>query len=128
MTPSVDPENFLEVLQLDLCPVCFLTLEYGHEHLRSVLEESVTDPSTRQSLFESKGFCRRHAWKAVQQSHPLGLAVIYASLLEKGLKDLSSGGKLWGRSKTKPCPICESEKKREHSYVQQFALNWDQSE
>jgi Family of unknown function (DUF6062) len=126
MKPSVDPERYLEVLQPDRCPLCFLIQDYGHEHLRSVLEESVTDPSTRQTLFESKGFCRRHAWKAVHQSHPLGLAVIYASLLEKGIEDLSTGGKLWGKPRS--CPICESEKKREQSFIQQFALSWDRSE
>jgi hypothetical protein len=128
MPPLVDPHLYLEVLQPDRCPLCFLVHEYAQEHLKSVLEESVTDPITRKSLFQSKGFCRQHAWQAVQQSHPLGLAVIYASLLEKDLRDLSAGGKSWGQPKNKPCPICESEKKREHSYVQQFALSWNQSE
>lgn len=119
---------FLEVLQPDRCPLCFLTRQYGHEHLKSVLEESVTDPASRQALFESKGFCPRHAWRAVGQSHPLGLAVIYASLLEKGLQGLAAGSSSWKRSKVKPCPICESEKKREQSYVRQFALDWGRSE
>ncbi len=136
MKPVADPERFLEILQPERCPLCFIVSDYGHEHLKSVLEESVTDPSTRQALFDSKGFCRRHAWKAVGQSHPLGLAVIYQSLLEKGLKDLDAGpnpfgklrARLRGGKKVKPCPICESEKKRERSVVEQFALAWDQSE
>ena len=128
MSQVADPQKFLEILQPERCPLCFLVNDYGHEHLKSVMEESVTDPSTRQALFESKGFCRRHAWKAVNQSHPLGLAVIYQSLLEKGLKELSAGPKFWDRSKTKPCPICESEMKRDLSAVKQFALAWDQSE
>jgi hypothetical protein len=127
MPLPVDPDRYLEVLQPDRCPLCFLLHDYVHEHLKSVLEESVTDPVTREALFQSKGFCRRHAWQAVGQGHHLGMAVIYGSLLEKGLKELSSGPKFWKRSKTKPCPLCESEKKREHSQLQQFTLAWNQS-
>jgi hypothetical protein len=128
MALHADPDRFLEVLQSDRCPLCFLLHDYVHEHLKSVLDESVTDPITREALFQSRGFCRRHAWQAVQQGKNLGMAVIYGSLLEKGLKELSSGPKFWNRSKPKPCPLCESEKKREHSYIQQFALAWNQSE
>jgi hypothetical protein len=120
--------GYLEVLQPDRCPLCFLTGDYGHEHLRSVLEESVTDPSTRQALFESRGFCRRHAWKAVHQGHPLGLAVIYASLLERGLNGLKAGPRFLGRPGAKACPICASERDRDRALVRQFALAWDRSE
>lgn len=128
MSSPVDPDKIIETLQPDRCPLCFLTDDYGHEHLKSVLEESVTDPSTRQALFESKGFCRRHAWKAVGQSHPLGLAVIYASLLEAGLKGLGTRRGLFSQRGKKACPICESEKKRDQALVRQFALGWEKSE
>ncbi len=128
MALHADPDRFLDVLKPDRCPLCFLLHDYVHEHLKSVLDESVTDPITREALFQSRGFCRRHAWQAVQQGKNLGVAVIYGSLLEKGLKELSSGPKFWNRSKPKPCPLCESEKKREHSHIQQFALAWNQSE
>jgi hypothetical protein len=128
MASSVDTDRFLEVLQSDRCPLCFLLQDYVHEHLRSLLEESVTDPISRDALFRSRGFCRRHAWQAVQQGKGLGIAVIYASLLEKGLKELSSPPKFWRKSKPGSCPLCESEKKKEHTQVQQFALAWGQSE
>jgi hypothetical protein len=122
--PPIEIEKYLEVLQPDRCPLCFLTHQYGHEHLRSLLEESVTDPASRKQLFESGGFCRHHAWKAVQSGKILGMAILYASLLEKGLKDL--GGK--GAPRSKPCPICESEKKYEQNHARQFAEAWAQSE
>jgi hypothetical protein len=98
MALHADPDRFLDVLKPDRCPLCFLLHDYVHEHLKSVLDESVTDPITREALFQSRGFCRRHAWQAVQQGKNLGVAVIYGSLLEKGLKELSSGPKFWNQS------------------------------
>lgn len=128
MNPPVDHGPYLEILQSDRCPLCFLLHDYIHEHLKSVMEESVTDPSTRQALFDSRGFCRRHAWQAVQQGKSLGMAIIYGSLLDKGLKDLSPQPSRWKKNRRKPCPLCRSEEKREESQVRQFALAWCQSE
>lgn len=127
MPSHADPDRYLEILQPDRCPICFLLDDYSHEHLRSMLDESVTDPISREALFRSRGFCRRHAWKAVSQGQHLGMAVIYGSLLEKGLRQLPSKKSLWGSSKTKPCPICESTSKRELSALRQFVLSWVES-
>ncbi len=128
MPTFADPDRYLEVLQPDRCPLCFVVRSYVYEHLKSLLDESVTDPNTRGTLFQSKGFCRPHAWLGVHQRQSLGMAVIYGSLLEKGLKELSSKPGLWKFNKPKPCPICESEKRREHSCVQEFAHCWSDSE
>ncbi len=122
-----DADAYLGILQPDRCPLCFLLDNYAHEHLKSLLDESVTDPISREALFKSRGFCRRHAWKAVAQGQQLGMAVIYGSLLEKGLKGLSPKPRLWGKSELKPCPICSSLEKREASAVGQFAACWDGS-
>ena len=136
MTLTADPDRFLDVLQPDRCPLCFLLHDYVHEHLKSLLDESVTDPITRDALFASNGFCRHHAWLGVQQGRHLGMAVIYGSLLEKGLKELGGGPKFWDKhnpflkqkDNARPCPICDSEKKRELSHIQQFVLAWEESE
>ncbi|HUO57771.1 MAG TPA: DUF6062 family protein [bacterium] len=128
MPISLDVDKFLDILKPDRCPLCFLLQDYVHEHIKSLLEESVTDPVSRKALFQSRGFCRRHAWMGVQQGKHLGMSVIYASLLEKGLKELADGPKFWKKTSPKPCPICESEKKRDLSQIQQFAAAWEQSE
>jgi hypothetical protein len=128
MALLADPDRYLEVLKPDRCPLCFLLHDYIHEHLKSLLEESVTDPITREALFQSRGFCNRHAWLGVKQGKHLGMGVIYQSLLEKGLKELSASPRFWKNSKWKPCPLCESEKKRDHSQIQQFAFSWNLSE
>jgi len=123
-----DPDRFIEVLQPDRCPLCFTVRAYSYEHLKSLLDECVTDPSTREKLFQSKGFCRRHAWQGVHQRQSLGMAVIYGSLLDQGLEELSHPPRFWKSDKAKACPLCESETTRDLSAVKEFALCWAESE
>jgi len=128
MPSFADPDRFIEVLQPDRCPLCFTVRAYIHEHLKSLLDECVTDPSTREKLFQSKGFCRRHAWQGVHQRQSLGMGVIYGSLLEKGLKELSQKSGFWNFKKAKACLLCESEAARDHSAVREFTHCWVESE
>ena len=119
---------YIEILQPDRCPLCFTVRSYSYEHLKSLLDECVTDPSTREKLFQSKGFCRRHAWQGVHQRQSLGMAVIYGSLLEKGLQELSQKPRFWKAQKAEACLLCGSETARDHSAVKEFALCWAESE
>jgi hypothetical protein len=122
MSSPVDFDRYLETLQVDRCPLCFLLHDYIHGHLRSLLEESSTDPKTRKALTESHGFCRRHAWQAVEQNQSLDMAVIYGGLFESRLKNPTPS--TWWKKK-KPCPICLSEEKRDQTQIRQFAMCWD---
>lgn len=128
MPSFANPDRFIEILQPDRCPLCFVVRAYAYEHLKSLLDECVTDPATREKLFQSKGFCRRHAWQGVHQQQSLGMAVIYGSLLEKGLKELSLKPRFWKSNHSAPCLLCESETAREHSAVQEFTHCWLESE
>lgn len=128
MPSLADPNYFLEILKPDRCPICFIVRAYAYEHLKSLLDECVTDPTTRDKIFQSKGFCRRHAWQGVHQRQALGMAAIYNSLLEKGLKEISSNSRTWKRPKPKLCLICEAEEKREESCIGEFAFCWSESQ
>lgn len=128
MTAFADPDRFLSLLQPDRCPLCFTVRNYVYEHLRSLLDECVTDPVTRDKLFGSKGFCRNHAWLGVHQRQALGMGVIYGSLLNKGLKELPNSPRLWKKKDDHPCPLCVSEEERDLSCAKEFALAWDESE
>lgn len=112
----------MEVLQPDRCPLCFQVEDYGQTYLRNLLEESVTDPHTRDQLLKSRGFCRRHAWKAAEPSRALGIAVLYSHLLKAGLTRLPAGSPFW--KKQAPCGVCAEEKSVEKIQVKQFAEGW----
>lgn len=128
MASFADPDRFLSILQPDRCPLCFTVRNYVYEHLRSLLDECVTDPVTRDRIFGSKGFCRHHAWMGVHQRQALGMGVIYGSVLAKGLKELPSSPSFFKKKDDHPCPLCLSEEEREHSIPKEFALVWDESE
>lgn len=127
MPSFVDPDRFLDVLQPDRCPLCFIVRTWAYEHLRSLLDECVTDPATRDKLFHSQGFCRRHAWMGVHQRQALGMGVIYGSLLDKGLKELTPQRRFWKKSKAADCHLCASEEERDRSVTKEFALCWEES-
>jgi hypothetical protein len=128
MSAPSEHVRFLEALQPGRCPICFLVHQYGFDHLKSLLDESVTDPHTRDRLYASKGFCRRHAWQGVQQRQAIGMAAIYAGLLEKEFRGFNNFSRFWRGSRPKPCPICQSEISCERVYSQQFAYSWSRSE
>ena len=123
-----DPGTYLEVLKPDRCPLCFLVHGYVQEHLRTLLEESVTDPNSRKALAESRGFCRSHAWQAVQQRQLLGMSILYGDLLEKGLRNLPTKPSFWKKKTPAACPLCLSGEKRDQAVLQDFVLCWNRSE
>ncbi len=128
MNAPSEHERFLEALQPGRCPLCFLIRQYGFDHLKSLLDESVTDPHTRDRLYASGGFCRRHAWQGVQQHQAMGMAAIYSGLLEREFQSFKSAARFWRSTHPQPCPICQSEASCEKVYTQQFALSWSCSE
>ena len=125
MPPFFDPDRFLEILQPDRCPLCFLVHDYGQSYLRNLLEEGVTDPKTRDRLLKSRGFCRRHAWRAVAQAQSLGMSILYSHLLSDGLSKLKSLGG-WFKKKS-PCEVCGAEEAFEKIEAKQFAAAWTHS-
>ncbi|HET9870494.1 MAG TPA: DUF6062 family protein [bacterium] len=125
MPPFFDPDRFLEILRPDRCPLCYLIHDYGQTYLRNLLEESVTDPHTRDRLLASRGFCRRHAWHAVGQAQALGMAVLYAHLLKDGLKRAGPPKRWWGKKER--CEVCEAEAELGSVQAGQFAAAWSHS-
>jgi hypothetical protein len=115
-------EKFLEAMghHGDRCPVCFLEGVAGAEYIRSILAESVTDPDTRMGLAKTDGFCRHHAWKAVEQGEALGMGVIYEWFL---------GRVAWDRTGEKfdPCPVCRYVDGVGRTYAERFIEWWEKS-
>jgi hypothetical protein len=127
LTPSFfEPDRYMEVFQRDRCPLCFLVHDYSQSYIRNLLEESVTDSLTRKQLLDSHGFCRRHAWQAVNTGQSLGMAVFYSHLLRKGLQEVAAPSVF--RKKKSICPVCAAENSIEDAQAKQFTACWTQSE
>lgn len=124
------------------CPVCRCLRDDGASYLSALMYEQVNDPATRAALRASWGFCNWHAWILTELSSPgLGVAIIYEDLLggvlarlrrllvKVGRGALRSRGlfQLFGRRpriamldqrRRKPrCPICESRRASEETYL-----------
>ncbi len=71
------------------CPVC-TRLEHGAlKALDALMYEQVNDPSTRDRLVESHGFCNWHAWMLPSvRNSASGVAIIYKHLLSETLEHL----------------------------------------
>ena len=111
-----------EALDNDGCPVCRLSLGSVAGYLDSLAYESVNDPSLRDRLRSSRGFCPRHAWQFLGVgSGPFSVAIIYADVLAEVTRILESGRRqirsTGGRGTSglelatrlapqQPCPAC----------------------
>jgi hypothetical protein len=80
--------RLLEALGEKGCPVCYVRNDATHRYLRDLLYEQVNDPGLRQSLIQSKGFCRPHAWALSRAGDILGIAILYKDQIEEAIRDL----------------------------------------
>jgi len=66
------------------CPICQLGQQTGHAYLDGILWESVNDPSTREKLIGSLGFCGRHTRETLTfAGERLGVAIIQRAVLKE---------------------------------------------
>jgi hypothetical protein len=127
------------------CPICRLAFKSTDRYLDMLLYEAVLDPTVRDKLKASHGFCREHV--SMLHGRPgrsLGVALIYESILrritgivaEGTLEAGSFGDRLRGRPSTgaplaarlrpsEPCPACQISAEAERSYARLFASSID---
>ena len=74
------------------CPICQLEQSAVERYLDNLFYESVNDGQVRERLRASMGFCREHAWLAVDKrlGNALGFAIIYQDVINNILKQLES--------------------------------------
>ena len=75
------------------CPVCRLEQNAVERYLDSQFYENVNSPKWRDRLRGSLGFCREHAWLAVDKrlGDPLGFSIIYRDLVNSVLRRFETG-------------------------------------
>ncbi|HSL29823.1 MAG TPA: DUF6062 family protein [Anaerolineales bacterium] len=74
------------------CPVCRLEQQSVERYLDNQFYENVNSPKWRDQLRLSLGFCREHAWLAVDKrlGDPLGFSIIYRDLVNSVMKRLET--------------------------------------
>lgn len=84
------------------CPICQVEQAAVERYLDNLFYESVNDVQLREKLRTSMGFCREHAWLAVDKrlGNALGFAIIYHDVINNTLKQLEddatpSASKRW---------------------------------
>lgn len=75
------------------CPVCRLEQLGAERYLDSQFYENVNSPKWRDQLRASLGFCREHAWLAVDKrlGDPLGFSIVYRDLVNSVLRRFETG-------------------------------------
>jgi hypothetical protein len=99
------------------CPVCTLVQRAGARYMEGTFTESMLDPSIRQKLVDSLGFCYEHTWQAInlKLSDALGQAILYQDLVKDALRKIKENEQISGSqlaSVLKPltiCPACSIE-------------------
>jgi hypothetical protein len=83
--------QLLDAMKEPGCPVCSMVERGARKALDGLMYEQVNDPTTRERLAESHGFCNWHAWMLPRiPNSALGAAMIYRHLLDHALDQLRS--------------------------------------
>ncbi len=99
--------TFVDACQQPGCPLCRIEHDTVLKYISSIFYEQVTDYNLRDRLRDSLGFCREHAYFAVDElpGNALGIAIIYQDLIKFAMHHLNDP-----RTSTSPkrrCPACE---------------------
>jgi hypothetical protein len=101
------------------CPICVLIEEIEERYFRNLLYENVNNPSVRENIRKSLGFCPYHAYrfsefiKRSPEINGLGASIIYLDMLNSHINDLfKDPGELWSR-----CILCSHVRDFEEIYV-----------
>ena len=92
--PTLTAHQLSEACRKPGCPVCRLEGQRVERYLDQHFYENVNSPAWRDRVRASLGFCREHAWLAVDQrlGDPLGFSILYHDIVNSLLKQLSDGG------------------------------------
>lgn len=103
------------------CAICLLVDRSLYRGLRAWFAEFVNDPELRVRLRRSRGFCREHLTHLMQCGDALGVAILYADLVDEALQRTEpSPRRLWPRGEGRGsvvCPCCEAEAEAEQRYA-----------
>jgi hypothetical protein len=106
-TISATYTAFIDACSQPGCPLCRIEHDSVLRYISSIFYEQVTDYNLRDRLRDSLGFCREHAYFAVDElpGNALGIAIIYQDLIKYAKHHLDDTR--GGTSPKRRCPACE---------------------
>jgi hypothetical protein len=106
-TVSATYTAFVEACDQTGCPLCRIEHDAVLKYIGSLFYEQVNDFNLRDRLRDSLGFCREHAYFAVDElpGNALGIAIIYQDLLKFAMHHLNDPK--GASSPKRRCPACE---------------------
>lgn len=97
--------KFVDSFNKNDCPVCKRNDEVSYSYVDNLLYENVNDNLVRRELQKNIGFCKEHSHLLLKIRDPLGIAIIYDSLLNDFLEIVNSDA-YKKYLKRNNCPIC----------------------
>jgi len=98
---------FVEACNQPGCPLCRIEHDTVLKYIGSIFYEQVNDYNLRDRLRDSLGFCREHAYFAVDElpGNALGIAMIYQDLLKFAMHHMHDPQGV--STPKRRCPACE---------------------
>lgn len=98
---------FIEACSQPGCPLCRIEHDAVLKYIDFLFHEQVNDFNLRDRLRDSLGFCREHAYFAVDElpGNALGIAIIYQDLIKFAIHHLNDPRGV--SSPKRRCPACE---------------------
>lgn len=135
---------FMEALEGEGCPLCFLVLRALERYFDGLVYEKVNDPGIRDALRASQGFCAAHGEMLRAARSALGSAIIHRDLLNTLVRRLERESRPppsptdWLRALVHTnhaqqetvlggadlCPACIYAHEMEQNYVDTLLDNW----
>jgi hypothetical protein len=111
------------------CPVCTLVQWAGARYIEGTFNESMLDPSIRQKLVESMGFCYEHTWQSIdlKLTEALGHAILYQDLVKHVLTTITENENISGEQlsnaleRSSGCPACRIEEETVERIIDSMA-------
>lgn len=114
-SPSFSQQDLINACDQPGCPVCRVGANSVNRYLKSIFNEYVNDPTLRDHLLKSLGFCVEHTQLLLntRTADPLGASIIYENIVKKILRELPHKSKSneFKRASTRTgnCMACEQQ-------------------
>lgn len=98
---------FVEACSQPGCPICRIEHDTVLRYIGGLFYEQVNDYNLRDRLRSSLGFCREHAYVAVDElpGNALGIAIVYQDLVKYALHHVNDPKGV--SAPQRKCPACE---------------------